>query len=466
MRNYSENLYKKFRTRTMNTLSGDNFYEYFMRVVESGIRHYGQKNECLVKMIDEEWVQAIEETLIPLETIVTKPRRFIKREENIVPIELARKVGSDAVKHLATHTHFISRIDAHNNVIPNKILNVYNDESFEIYENRFIYTLLNRLGQFLDKRYDALFETKGDEFESVLKIDSVFNDNDEKVEYNLVLKIHQGQTYLDNTNNDPRIYQRIEHIKMMVAALRKSEFYKTLAGCTQVRSPISRTNLITKEPNFKKCYTLWNFLEKYKEVGYQIEKREVKCEFDEQYLDELNTLMLYNYLILKNNLSAEHNKPIDISNFKKKRIIKPKFIKNIIEELINDYDIPENELKQVFESEISQAYTSKHTNEEDIMMALTKALSSEIDKKEDEKQEEQIKDVLERALSAELKRKEETKQEDDILSALEVALGNVIEKSEQQKQEETIMNVLEKALNKPEKKKKLPVRKTTEKKEE
>jgi len=169
MRNYSANLYRKFKTRTMNTLNGDDFYEYFMRVVESGVRYYGQRNEALIKIIDEQWVTAIEECILPLENIIRKPRKFIRREENIVPVELAKKIGSDAVKHLASHTHFITRIDKNGGVVPNKLLNVYNEESFDIYENRFIITLLKRVNQFLDKRYEALFETTGDEFASVFE---------------------------------------------------------------------------------------------------------------------------------------------------------------------------------------------------------------------------------------------------------------------------------------------------------
>ena len=437
----------------MNTLNGDNFYEYFMRVVESGARHYGQKNMALIKIIDEKWVEEIEKVLIPLETIIKRPRKFIKREENIVPIELARKVGSDAVKHLATHTHFISRIDKNNNVIPNKILNVYNDESLEIYENRFIITLISRIGQFLDRRYEALFGTTGDEFESVLKIDSTFNDYDEKIEYNLVLKLHQGQNYLDNTNNDPQIYKRIEHIKTMINGYKKTEFYINLAGCNQVKSPISQTNLIMKEPNFKACYTLWNFLEKYTEAGYTIEKHEIDGNFDHKYLDELNTLVLYNYLIMKNHLENEHNKAVDISLAKKKRVIKPKFITNIIEELISDYDIPENELKLVFDKEISRAYTAKVDKEEEIKLALQKALSNEIGKKQEVKQEEQIKSLLEKALATETEKKDKEKEEDAILSALEKALGAEIEKNEKKKEEESILGALELALNKSEQKK-------------
>ena len=45
MKNYSANLYRKFKTRALNTLNGDDFYEYFMNVVESGARFYGQKNQ-------------------------------------------------------------------------------------------------------------------------------------------------------------------------------------------------------------------------------------------------------------------------------------------------------------------------------------------------------------------------------------------------------------------------------------
>ena len=423
MRNYSANLYKKFLTRTMNTLTGDDFYEYFMKVIESGVRFYGQKNDMMVKTIDEVWVKAIDECMIPLENIIKKPRKFIEREENIVPIELARKVGSDAVKHLATHTHFISRIDERGNVIPNKILNVYNEESYDIYENRFIMTLLYKLEQFIDRRYDVLFNTTGEEFESVLKVDSTFNDNDEKVEYNLVLKVHQGQNYLDNQNNDPEVFERIDHIKNMLSGFKRSEFFQNLVGCNQVRSPINKTNLIMKQPDFKKCYDLWRFLDKYDDPGYSIERRTYNADFDEQYLDEINTIMLFNYLIMKNNLTTEHNKPIDVKDFKKKRTIKPKFINQIIEEFVYDYDIPEVELRKVFNQEITKAYKARDDQEDEIKEALERALGVEIEKKKRESEEESIKAAIERALGIETEKKEKESHEDSVKLAIERALG-------------------------------------------
>ena len=457
MKNYSANLYRKFKTRTLNTLNGDDFYEYFMKVVESGVRFYGQKNQALIKIIDEQWVTAIENCLIPIENIIKKPRKFIRREESIVPVELARKVGADAVKHLATHTQFISRIDKNGDIMPNKILNIYNEESYDIYENRFVITLLGRVNQFLDKRYNVLFETTGDEFGSILKMDATFNDNDEKVEYNLVLKVHQGQGYLDSKNNDPMVYQRIEHIRTMLNGFKKSEFFQTLASCTNVRSPISKTNLITKEPNFKKCYELWQFMDQYTDAGYSIEIKEYDGEFDDQYLEELNTLALFNYLIMKNNLANEHNKPVDIINFKKKRVLKPQFITKIIEDFIYEYDVPEVELRQIFIDEIAKSYAGKEENEDDIKLAIERALGIESQKKEKdiqreiEKAEQMKKSIEEKERQArlrEMEKLEKEKQKENQKEKERIAKQKQLEKEklnrEKQKEKERLAKQREK----------------------
>ena len=386
------------------TLDDDKFFEYFMNVISSGVRTYGQKNEILLKNIDEKWVNAIYGTIQALDTILNKPKKFIEREELIVPIELSRKVGADSVKHLSTHTQFISHVNK-DGVVPNKLMNVFNEESFNLYENRFIITLLNVTSFFVDKRYDAILAMGGDEFQSVLKVDSSFDDNDEKVEYNLTMKLYQGQEYLGGGDRNAETFKKIEHIREMLNSFKKTEFYQNMAGCTPVKSPISRTNLMIKNPYFNQCYELWNYLEKYTDAGYSIEQRQTEGVFETEMVDELNSLTLFHYLVMKHNLEDEHNKPPDVTKYKKKRIIKPKFISKMIEEFISDYDIPEPELKQIFEQEISEAYDARRAKEEEIKKALTSALYSEIDKKESKKRENTILGVLERVLKKEKKKK-------------------------------------------------------------
>ena len=391
MQNYVEKLYSEFETRIIDILEPDSFYQYFMEAVNSGIRFYGQKNKRIVKRIDNTWVDALYDALIPLDEITSKPKRFIEREEVIVPIELARKTGADSVKHLSTHTQYISQV-TESGVIPNKIMNIYNEESYNLYENRFIFCLIQRACEFVDLRYDALINLKGDEFESALKVDSYFSDNDEKVEYNLSLKLHQGPDYLGSGDENAESLEKIEHIRRMFNSFKQTEFYQSLIGCRAVKSPISRTNLMMKNRFFKKCYELWNFLEQYREAGYSIEEHEIDGDFDQKYMDELNLMILFNYMIMKNNLADIHNKPFDMTG-KEPRIIKPTIESKIIDEADPDFGFEQVVINKIPEQQIVTASFRKENQEEIILAALNKALI-----------DERISNALEKALKAERNR--------------------------------------------------------------
>ena len=104
-----------------------------------------------------EWVDIFEKLLPYIEKILRNPKRFITTEEEIVKIESAKKVGVETVKHLAKHTNFIQDLDEKTgDVIPSKLLNVLKEETFNTYENRFIYTLIQHLGDFIRLRTENM----------------------------------------------------------------------------------------------------------------------------------------------------------------------------------------------------------------------------------------------------------------------------------------------------------------------
>ena len=106
---------------------------------------------------DIEWIVVLETLLPYIEKIYRNPKRFITTEEEIVKIESAKKVGVETVKHLAKHTNFIQDLDEDTgDVIPSKLLNVLKEETFNTYENRFIYTLIKRLQEFVRRRKENL----------------------------------------------------------------------------------------------------------------------------------------------------------------------------------------------------------------------------------------------------------------------------------------------------------------------
>ena len=106
------------------------------------------------KDFDYEWLDIIEDILPYIDNILRNPKRFIINEEEIVKVELARKVTVESVIHLTQHTSLIQKIEDNGDVKPSKILNINKEESLDTYENRFIWTLLNNLRLFFETRIE------------------------------------------------------------------------------------------------------------------------------------------------------------------------------------------------------------------------------------------------------------------------------------------------------------------------
>ena len=149
-------------------------------------------------------------------------------------------------------------------------------------------------------------------------------------------------------------FKRIDRVRRMSRTLRASSFCDIMNGCAKVRSPIQRTNLMMKDPDYRNCYKLWQFIESYDEVGYSIEEQDTALEFDEEYQTQMYINLITNYTIFKSLLESDPRKLTEIA-MKKRRPVKPKFIKKIQEEIVDNCDIPDVEVRKVFIEEVTQA---------------------------------------------------------------------------------------------------------------
>ena len=146
----------KFYLNNINSmLASDPEFKQLVKSVKEGKNDFRIVQKRSQKTLDLTWVKKIEDVLPNLDTIIRNPRRFIVIEEDIIDVSLARSVSKESVKHLATHTNLISAVEGER-IIPSKILNIQKEESVEIYENRFIYTLIRKLGEFVQVRYEAV----------------------------------------------------------------------------------------------------------------------------------------------------------------------------------------------------------------------------------------------------------------------------------------------------------------------
>lgn len=348
-----DELYSKYTSQVGEALEDDRYFQYLFEMIQAGDNTLQQKNRVLHKVVDERWLTVVEDGIKAIFNIVDKPRRFIATAEEVVPVALAKKITADSVRHLSQNTQFIAQ-NSDGEIHPTKILNVTTEESFDLYENRFVYHLIQRLFAFVDKRTDVIFWSTGDETCNVMSMESKVDDAYEQISYKVEMTIKNRQSYVENDDDHMDIFKRIDHVRRMSRVLRTSSFCDIMNGCAKVRSPIQRTNLMMKDPDYRTCYQLWQFIESYDEVGYTIEERDSTMEFDEEYLLQMYINMITNYTVFKSLLEADSRRLTELAS-KKREPVKPKFIKEIKEEIVEDRNIPDVEIRQVFVEEVTQA---------------------------------------------------------------------------------------------------------------
>lgn len=368
-------LYSKYTEGVEYALEDDRYFQYLFEMIQAGDNTLEQKNRILHKVVDERWLTVVEEGIEAIFNIVDKPRRFITTSEEVVPVALAKKITADSVRHLSQNTQFITTNGA-GEIMPTKILNVTTEESYDLYENRFVYHLIQRLFAFVDKRTDVIFWSTGDETCNVMRMESKVDDAYEEISYKVEMTIKNRQSLVENDNDNMDIFKRIDRVRRMSRTLRSSSFCEIMNGCAKVHSPIQRTNLMMKDPDYRKCYQLWQFIEGYDEVGYSIEEQDSTLQFDEEYLLQMYINMITNYTVFKSLLVSDPRKMSEIET-KKLEPVRPKFIKEIQEEIVEDRNIPDVEIRRVFVDEVTQAQldAEEKLKEE---MARTEELESSI----------------------------------------------------------------------------------------
>lgn len=385
-----QDLYDSFSAQMEPIQEEDRYFRYLFEIAQASDTTIDQQREELVKVVDEEWISVIEDSLDAINSIIEKPRRFITTEEEVVPVSLAKRISADSVRHLSQNTQFLAPSDD-GGIHPTKILNVNTAETYDLYENRFVYHLIQRLLTFVDKRTDVIFWSTGNEIRNRFTMHSKIGDAYEEIEYNIEMTVKDRQNFAENDADNVDTFMRIDRVRRLVMALRNSSFCQIMEGCSVVRSPIQRTNLIMKDPNYRKCFQLWQFMERYDKVGYNIEVKDSALAFDDEYMVQMYTNLINNYAVFKSLISDDRN--LSELASEQRDPVAPKFITEIKEEFVDSCDIPDVEVRKVFVEEVTQAQLDaeealdeqRKKNKE--LKSKVKALKVEVHALEDERKE-------------------------------------------------------------------------------
>ena len=348
-------IYQKYTRSIIRTLSSTDFYDFFMDSIARADNRFQFSNRKMEKTVDSRWVDAIDEALGSFQAIINSPRNVIREEELIVNVANAKRTGTEVIQHLAQHAALVEDYNENTgNVRPSRVMQRYRDDSNEVYENRLVFTVLEHAFHFVKIRYDALFEVMGDEFGAKLKVESDMACPTETVHVDMFLHIKETDSALDTDEKNREIFDRISRLYRMLSIFMNSPFAQQMRKLNRVKGNVVKTNVIKRNPSYRAISKLWDFLRTYEDVGYTIRVVEQNPQINEGFQKDIYHNILFQYIILKGYLEDEKDRRLPAPAKEKRRSLKPKFIREIIEELTEDYDLPDVEVRKVLIEELTK----------------------------------------------------------------------------------------------------------------
>ena len=349
----------------------------FVETVDSSLR---VKTDYEKTVLDKDWIDVLEGTIPYLDNIFRNPNRFIENEEEIVKIEMAKRITVDSIKHLSKNTNLIQDIDEETqDVKPSKILNINKEENYNTYENRLIYTLVQNMKFFIIKKKEALLTVEKGKFKNDKQIEysgncKVFNEN-----INISIKMNSSiEDDISKDNDIQDILKRIKKLEQSIIDLSSSETYRIIekSRITLIRPPIKKTNLILKNTNFQYAMRLWNYLQDHLEDETQ-EINEKKDYSDQGSLKKLvDENFLLNYLVV-NTLDKDYEEEVSKEKEEDKKKMREQLTEQLMEQIVSlNPDLTKEQIQQM----IGEKYAAIQYRNMATIAGIQKIFRKHIDK--------------------------------------------------------------------------------------
>ena len=237
------------------------------------------------------WIDEIQDGILAMERIVLRPKLSLKDERELVKIERAKRVDSVAVRHLSTHTQFIKVIKDDGSVVPSTIMTRNLEEENAIYENRFLYALLQRMKSFVEKRYNVIVEFAKVKDNNALSYVSTFKYGKAEIDCRLNVGVKVEKELSQQSVDNAELIDKLKFIKEQILSIEATPFMQAMKKAKPVRPPIQRTNILTSNPEYATCYKLWVTLSNDSTSSYSVKAVEKQLPFDDVYFDDLTKIV-------------------------------------------------------------------------------------------------------------------------------------------------------------------------------
>ena len=325
-----------------------------------------------------EWLTMMEDTIRYIDNILRNPNRFIVNEEDVVKIELARRITVESIKHLSRNTNLIQEYDKETGDIkPSKILNINKEESYNTYENRFIYSLIQNMRTYVMFKKKSLESVQSAKDDKKLKFSGSTKVGKTKYEITVNLTSSLDDSVAEDENSLEKVMERITKLENRITDLTSSEVYKILnkLHIALVTSPIKKTNVILKNTNFQYALKLWNYMQEHMNADMDNVKDSKNEKVEGKVKNYSNELFLLEYLVLDSYTNADNKK-----DNKHKKEVSKKIVNSMLQRLLEMDTIDKKEILELIDKYYTVIKYRNVVNDKEIFDKFKASIKSYRDK--------------------------------------------------------------------------------------
>lgn len=174
-------------------------------------------------------------------------------------------------------------------------------ESFAIYENRVLLTLIHKALMFVDNKYSKMKDVPNDSYNNIT-MNRHLELNQQKLEFsvNYVNENHESLAEDLDVEDIESLsdFDRIRRIRQGLNECLATPLMKEIAKEPQVKPPLTQTNLLKENPNFKKAVELWSFLDTYKKQGFELVGEEYNGKMTDENKEDVYLAMEFQHFMM------------------------------------------------------------------------------------------------------------------------------------------------------------------------
>jgi len=205
------------------------------------------------------------------------------------------------------------------------------------------------------------------------------------VEFDLQVKSALPSDDAGQAQVNQALLDNISYLRKKARSYHSCAFMKKMKGAKPIVPPVMMTNIIRKNPDYNKAYKLWQLIETYENLGFEVEVQEKNVDFSSEYIQQLYQLFLLSYAAM----NVHKQTDIDLEEDSgRKKVVKPKVYKEYKEEYVEGYDqVETEEILVPINEEIKARFAEEKTRKEEEYKAFLEK-KKEIENAKKARQEE------------------------------------------------------------------------------